>query len=282
MRDGSGTPLINYASGSAALGTALTSNNIWFHGSNAMAANSGQRVKMYAPTTWSGGSSYSHLDYATFNNTSNQLMVYAFTDGESVHDPGAITRGLFKDLGWKTGGSVIPTAAFPWAMYLPAINAGGGSPPPPVQNIAYWGVDNDVCCTTSSSTFSFTLGGVTKTSALASCTSASTWTGWASTTPGPKSFAWQWTAAGCGSWWGTFPWTLEKGKYHMFELSWNGSDFIMNIYTSTAPFPPQAAVESSGSPAGEGQAGSWQRVEEIVLDIAGDAAPPKGILKATH
>jgi len=103
MRDGSGNQLIDtgvYPNPSTAIGTALTSNNIWFHGSNAMAANGGVRVKMYAPSTWAGGSSYSHLDYTTFNDTENELMVYAFSSGESVHDPGPVTEGLLKDLGW--------------------------------------------------------------------------------------------------------------------------------------------------------------------------------------
>jgi hypothetical protein len=110
MRDGSGNQLINtgvYANPSTALGTALTSNNIWFHGSNAMAANGGVRVKMYAPSTWSGGSSYSHLDYTTFNDTANELMVYAFSSGESVHDPGPVTKGLLKDLGWTIASSTL-------------------------------------------------------------------------------------------------------------------------------------------------------------------------------
>ena len=118
MRDGSGNQLINlgvYANPSTALGTALTSNDIWFHGSNAMTANGGQRVKIYAPSTWSSGSSYSHLDYTTFNNTANQLMVYAIPAGESLHDPGPITIGIFKDLGWNTPGttctySISPTS----------------------------------------------------------------------------------------------------------------------------------------------------------------------------
>jgi hypothetical protein len=103
-RDGSGNQLINtsvYPNPSTALGSALTSDNIWFHGSNAMAANVGVRVKMYAPSTWSSGSSYSHLDYTTFNNTVNQLMVYAISSGESIHDPGPVTKGLLKDLGWQ-------------------------------------------------------------------------------------------------------------------------------------------------------------------------------------
>lgn len=108
MRDGSGTQLIDtatYPNGSTALGSALVSDDIWFHGSNAMTANGDQRVKMYSPATWSVGSSYSHLDYNTFNNTSNQLMVWAISDGESIHDPGAITNGLFQDLGWTISGS---------------------------------------------------------------------------------------------------------------------------------------------------------------------------------
>lgn len=111
MRNGSGTELINtgvYPNPSTALGSVLTSNDIWFHGSAALAANGGQRVKMYAPGTWSAGSSYSHLDYTTFNNTSNQLMVYAISDGESIHDPGVVTRGLLQDLGWTVSGSPPP------------------------------------------------------------------------------------------------------------------------------------------------------------------------------
>jgi hypothetical protein len=56
---------------------------------------------MYAPSTWAPGSSYSHLDYSTFNNTANQLMVYAFSAGEAAHDPGPVTKGLLKDLGWR-------------------------------------------------------------------------------------------------------------------------------------------------------------------------------------
>jgi hypothetical protein len=108
MRDGTANPgnlLINtsvYPNPSTALGSALTSQNIWFHGSNAMAANGGQRVKMYAPSTWSGGSSYSHLDYSTFSGTANRLMVYAISSGVSTHDPGPVTMGLFQDLGWTS------------------------------------------------------------------------------------------------------------------------------------------------------------------------------------
>jgi hypothetical protein len=106
MRDGSGNQLINtgvYGNPSTALGSALTSNNIWFHGSKAMTANGGLRVKMYAPSTWSSGSSYSHLDYNTFAGTANALMIYAISSGAAIHNPGPVTLGLLEDLGWGSG-----------------------------------------------------------------------------------------------------------------------------------------------------------------------------------
>jgi hypothetical protein len=108
MRDGTADPgnrLVNtgiYPNPSAALGSALISNNIFFHGINAMTANGGQRVKMYAPDPWEPGSSYSHLDYLTFRNGADRLMVYAISSGVSTHDPGPVTLGIFKDMGWTT------------------------------------------------------------------------------------------------------------------------------------------------------------------------------------
>ncbi|MCX7914196.1 MAG: hypothetical protein N2511_06385, partial [Thermodesulfovibrionales bacterium] len=127
MKDGSGNNLINtsvYPNPSYALGNALTSNNIWFHGSNAMAANGGQRVKMYAPATWASGSSYSHLDFATFNDTINELMVYAISPGESIHDPGPVTIGLFKDLGWQTSSTTCTYTISPTSQ---SFSASGGT-----------------------------------------------------------------------------------------------------------------------------------------------------------
>ncbi|MBM9605779.1 PPC domain-containing protein [Desulfopila inferna] len=104
MRDNSGNPLTtSYSDGTTALGTALLSNGLYFHGANAMAANGNTRVKIYAPATWASGSSYSHLDYNTFSSTVHRLMVYAISAGTATHDPGTITKGLLKDLGWVQG-----------------------------------------------------------------------------------------------------------------------------------------------------------------------------------
>ncbi len=102
-KDGSGNSLINtsvYPNPSVALGSALTSNNIYFDGPGARTANNGTRVKLYAPNPWKLGSSYSHLD-EIFNNTPNSLMTYALAYGESEHSPGPVPLGIFKDLGWS-------------------------------------------------------------------------------------------------------------------------------------------------------------------------------------
>ncbi|CAG0935432.1 hypothetical protein TFLX_04272 [Thermoflexales bacterium] len=102
--NGSNQALIDtglFANPSAALGAQLVSGNLFFDGPNTDIANSGNPAKIYAPGTWTSGSSYSHLDYATFSGTANRLMVYAISSGSSIHDPGAVTMGLLSDLGWS-------------------------------------------------------------------------------------------------------------------------------------------------------------------------------------
>lgn len=131
MQNGSGTSLIDTSSfpnPSAALGSQLTSNNVYFNGNNARAANGGSRPKMYAPTSWMPGSSYSHLDYDTFKNTSHRLMVYAISAGASIHYPGSITLGLLQDLGWSR--PAVPSTS---RIYLPITLK-----PQPGPDAGYW------------------------------------------------------------------------------------------------------------------------------------------------
>jgi hypothetical protein len=102
MRDSSGQQLISaYDNFSPDLAAVLTSDNLWFHGTSAMAANGGQPVKMYAPSPWVSGSSYDNLDYNAFHGTANQLMVHPLSPGSAVHDPGPIAKGILKDVGWQ-------------------------------------------------------------------------------------------------------------------------------------------------------------------------------------
>ena len=101
--NGSGQLLISaFANNSAALASQLTSDNIYFNGAMATAANGDSHPKLYAPATWSQGSSYAHLA-ETFNGTSHALMTYSLANGESIHSPGTITMGLLRDVGWPGG-----------------------------------------------------------------------------------------------------------------------------------------------------------------------------------
>ncbi len=98
--NGSGTKLLTYTSGSVALYNQLVSGNIYFNGANANAGNGGAKVKLYAPSTWAGGSSYAHLD-EIFNGTANAMMTYSVNSGETIHNPGPVTMGILKDNGWS-------------------------------------------------------------------------------------------------------------------------------------------------------------------------------------
>ncbi len=103
-RDGDGISLLDtgvYPNPSQALGEALRSDSVWFHGTHAMAANGGIRVKLYAPSTWSGGSSYSHFA-PVFHGTADALMHPSLSSGNAIHSPGPVTLGLLTDLGWRT------------------------------------------------------------------------------------------------------------------------------------------------------------------------------------
>lgn len=114
-----GQRLINtglFPNPSAALGAQLTSNNLFFDGANAVAANNGIAPALYAPRPWQPGSSFAHLDEAAYPaGNPNSLMTPQFDQGESNHDPGPITRGIFADIGWTVG----PTPQLDPQMYMP-------------------------------------------------------------------------------------------------------------------------------------------------------------------
>jgi hypothetical protein len=100
VENGIGQSLINtglFPNPSNALGSQLTGTSLYFNGANAKAANGGNRPKLYAPSTWRPGSSYSHLD-EIYNGTPNALMTYSIGYQEVIHDPGPIMLGILKDL----------------------------------------------------------------------------------------------------------------------------------------------------------------------------------------
>ena len=97
-----------FPNGSLTLGDQLRSNNIFFSGTNASAA-AGGKPRLYAPSLWQPGSSYSHLDESAYPaGNPNSLMTPQLDQGEAILDPGPITRGIFADMGWNR--SSAPTA----------------------------------------------------------------------------------------------------------------------------------------------------------------------------
>ncbi|TGE09848.1 T9SS type A sorting domain-containing protein [Hymenobacter fodinae] len=90
---------------SAALGTLYTSNALYFDSPLARSANNTasteKRPKLYAPTSFSTGSSISHLDEATYAaGNENSLMSPQFGAAEAIHSPGPITMAIFNEIGW--------------------------------------------------------------------------------------------------------------------------------------------------------------------------------------
>lgn len=95
-----------YPNSSNALYEAVTgnSNGLYFNGVQANEAYENLPVPIYAPETWQGGSSYSHLDLTTFTDTENALMRPQIDNAFAIHSPGPIMCGIFADKGWPLGG----------------------------------------------------------------------------------------------------------------------------------------------------------------------------------
>ena len=85
---------------------AIGSNDLWWTGTNASAANGGQPIRIYAPPLASDGSGVSHLPLGA-----GSLWEPSLGRGESIHSLNAIDRGLFLDLGF-TVASKPPAVIF--------------------------------------------------------------------------------------------------------------------------------------------------------------------------
>jgi hypothetical protein len=113
------TLLTDFANNSVALGAQLTGGRLFFNGTHARAAAGGTNPKLYAPATWEPGSSFSHLDETLYSlGNPNSLMSPQIGMAESIHDPGPITLGIFKDLGWPSGDPQIIEVSVP-ALIVP-------------------------------------------------------------------------------------------------------------------------------------------------------------------
>lgn len=97
-------PLLAYPDRSVALYQALTSRSVTWTGPRGVAGAGCTAAPLYAPSPWQGGSSYSHLDEASFPaGDPNSLMTPYLNAGEVVRDPGPIALGMLTDMGFPLG-----------------------------------------------------------------------------------------------------------------------------------------------------------------------------------
>jgi len=86
---------------SGALAGQLQSDQLFFDGPRARAANGDKPVRIYAPIGWDPGSSCAHLNEETFpRGDPNSLMTPQIGMGEAIHNPGPVALAVLEDLGW--------------------------------------------------------------------------------------------------------------------------------------------------------------------------------------
>lgn len=96
-----GGRLMDLPSPSLQLGLALQNTLVW-SGPNGIAANNGIKPLLYTPNPYQSGSSVSHLDQSTFQNTGpNALMTPQWPGGAVFHTPGALVLGMLADMRLK-------------------------------------------------------------------------------------------------------------------------------------------------------------------------------------
>lgn len=92
--NGSGKKISEVRDNSSAMASELQGNSLYFN-----FISSPSRAKLYAPLNYDRGSSISHLDELTYNNTPNALMTPSIGPGQVEQDPGIALEMLY-DMGW--------------------------------------------------------------------------------------------------------------------------------------------------------------------------------------
>ncbi len=105
---------------SAQLLQQLQSGSLFFLGENAIRANGGAAVPIYAPPSWVQGTSYSHLDLS-YSTTSDALMIGFLSRGTSIHNVGPVSKGLLHDVGWAYTRAEISAGDITSTVYLPFV-----------------------------------------------------------------------------------------------------------------------------------------------------------------
>ena len=102
VEDSNQEPILNYTSGTVSLGNAFESDGLYWSGINGQNAQGFGRPRLYAPSSWAGGASFSHLREDTYSpGDVNSLMTPFLGTAEVIHSPGAIAVAMMKDMGWS-------------------------------------------------------------------------------------------------------------------------------------------------------------------------------------
>ena len=111
VENGSNQKLIdenNFPNTSNVLRQQLISDNLFFNSPLAI-EKTGEKPRLYAPTTYQGGSSISHVNDASYpSGNPNSLMTSSASLREVIRDPGPLVKNMFADMGWK-GTSLLHT-----------------------------------------------------------------------------------------------------------------------------------------------------------------------------
>ncbi|MFN2503172.1 MAG: hypothetical protein ABR540_02875 [Acidimicrobiales bacterium] len=92
-----------YPNFSAALASALTSDNVYFDSGLTNSSDGTGRPKLHAPSSWVSGSSYGHLDEFTYApGNPNSLMTPILARDETIHSPGPAVLCILEAIGWST------------------------------------------------------------------------------------------------------------------------------------------------------------------------------------
>ncbi len=124
LTNAQGTVLASLENPSSPLGSAFTSNQVYWNGGFGLAGSNGTPVRIYAPSAFALGSSCVHLNEATYPaGNANELMTPFGTAGQANHWPGPIALGILRDIGWTlqewVSVQTLDTDEGPWAYPNP-------------------------------------------------------------------------------------------------------------------------------------------------------------------
>lgn len=96
------TSVLDYVSGTVTFGEVLESDALYWGGDNGAEALGVGRPRLYAPTNWAPGASFSHLRESSYpEGNANSLMTPFLNTAESIHTPGPVALGMMQDMGWN-------------------------------------------------------------------------------------------------------------------------------------------------------------------------------------